>query len=85
MELATEKGLDVVGAENALIVVAWPTKPGRLSELLLEEVSGVKGRGNESNFGLEREGGSGLIGSKISLPWNRMWWISELLGWSLAS
>lgn len=33
LELATEKGLDVAVAENALIAIAWPTKPGRLSEL----------------------------------------------------
>ena len=32
MVLAAEEGLDVAVAENALIVDAWPTNPGRLSE-----------------------------------------------------
>ena len=48
--LATEKGFDVAVAEKALIAVAWPTKPVRLSELLSGEVSGVKGKGDKGEI-----------------------------------
>ena len=77
--LETEEGLDVAVAKNALIPVAWPTKPGRLSS------SGVKWRGDKgkirlcedwlhdvSYWGWLRTGGSGVMAS-------------GLFGWALSS
>lgn len=49
---ATGGGLDVALAGNAFIADEWAMKPGRLSPLLLGDVSGVKGRGDKGKTSL---------------------------------